>query len=340
MSQQSRSETATLPSLAADTLNPMPVDSAGLVDAYAEDLVDTLFQGVDQLLEGDEDAIARAIQPEPDNSTDPELQPDPVDPSDTAMASLVPLPGELELTSDDFFAEATTPVSPDPDRPRTWLGKTVDRMLLVMTASTLLAAVGLWWNNYQHGAALRMASSAHSLQGQSNAEFLNYLQRSLEVIGNHADQADSDSSQVAQLPDLSVLSTSPPLLPPLAASTAPPGGHSQGPVNVIERVYIPYQTNPAPTTPQTAAAPSAPAAASSPGPVATASTSAVNHVLVGVLELGDRSAGLFEIDGVAQRVYIGERIGSSDWNLVSVSNEQATIRRNGEVRSIYIGQQF
>jgi hypothetical protein len=61
---------------------------------------------------------------------------------------------------------------------------------------------------------------------------------------------------------------------------------------------------------------------------------------VGVLELGDRSAALFEVDGVPQRVYIGERIGSGGWSLVSVANEEAIIRRNGEVRTLYIGQQF
>jgi len=61
---------------------------------------------------------------------------------------------------------------------------------------------------------------------------------------------------------------------------------------------------------------------------------------VGVLELGDRSAALFDINGVSQRVYIGERIGNAGWSLVSVSNQEAVVRRNGEVRSIYIGQQF
>jgi hypothetical protein len=61
---------------------------------------------------------------------------------------------------------------------------------------------------------------------------------------------------------------------------------------------------------------------------------------VGVLELGDRSAALFDINGIPQRVYIGEAIGSAGWSLVSVSREEVRIRRNGEVRSIYIGQEF
>jgi Tfp pilus assembly protein PilP len=66
----------------------------------------------------------------------------------------------------------------------------------------------------------------------------------------------------------------------------------------------------------------------------------VVHTLVGVLELGDRSAALFDIAGNTQRVYVGESIGSSGWTLVSITNQEAIVRRNGDVRSIYVGQQF
>lgn len=64
------------------------------------------------------------------------------------------------------------------------------------------------------------------------------------------------------------------------------------------------------------------------------------HTLVGILELGDRSAALFEVNGVARRVNEGESIGGSGWTLVEVANQEAVIRRNGEVRSIYVGQKF
>ncbi len=64
------------------------------------------------------------------------------------------------------------------------------------------------------------------------------------------------------------------------------------------------------------------------------------HKLVGVLELGDRSAALFEINGAVQRVNMGESIGASGWTLVEVSKGEAIIRRNGEVRSIYVEQRF
>ncbi len=58
------------------------------------------------------------------------------------------------------------------------------------------------------------------------------------------------------------------------------------------------------------------------------------------LESSEQSAALFAINGVTQRFKVGEAIGTSGWMLVSVNNNEAIIRRNGEVRSIYIGQQF
>jgi hypothetical protein len=56
--------------------------------------------------------------------------------------------------------------------------------------------------------------------------------------------------------------------------------------------------------------------------------------------LGDRSAALFEIDGAPQRIQVGEKFGASGWTLISVSGEEAIVRRNQDVRSVFIGQKF
>lgn len=90
---------------------------------------------------------------------------------------------------------------------------------------------------------------------------------------------------------------------------------------------------PAPSAQQSAPAPeqSAPAVSSAP-------TSA--HTLVGILELGDRSAALFEVDGVARRIYVGESIGASGWTLAEIKNQEAVIRKGGDVRSVFVGQKF
>lgn len=72
----------------------------------------------------------------------------------------------------------------------------------------------------------------------------------------------------------------------------------------------------------------------------TAMAEAPSSTLEGLLELGNKSAALFKIDGVTRRINMGETIGSSGWTLVDVSNGEAVIRRNGEVRSIYAGQKL
>ncbi|QHG15718.1 hypothetical protein [Nostoc sp. ATCC 53789] len=73
---------------------------------------------------------------------------------------------------------------------------------------------------------------------------------------------------------------------------------------------------------------------------ATAIAVAPSNTLEGLLELGNKSAALFKIDGVTRRINMGESIGQSGWTLVEVSNGEAVIRRNGEVRSIYTGQKL
>ncbi len=128
---------------------------------------------------------------------------------------------------------------------------------------------------------------------------------------------------------------------PTPTATQPPRT-----VNVQPQVAAPPPPVPQPAPPTAEEAPDGvaenPAAEESePVPAAAASSSSVSglkHKLVGILELGDRSVALFEVDGVPRRVNIGETIGSSGWSLVEVKDGEAVIRRNGEVRSIYTGQ--
>ena len=65
-----------------------------------------------------------------------------------------------------------------------------------------------------------------------------------------------------------------------------------------------------------------------------------SHELLGVMELGEKSAALFKIEGITRRIHKGESIGSSGWTLVDVSNNEIVVRRNGEVRSIQTGQKI
>ena len=65
-----------------------------------------------------------------------------------------------------------------------------------------------------------------------------------------------------------------------------------------------------------------------------------SHTLVGIMELGERSAALLEIEGTPSRVQVGEDVGASGWILIDVRDQQAILRRDDEERSVYIGESF
>lgn len=309
---------------------PSEADVATLVESYADDLMDTLFENVDQLLEGDEAAIKSVLNPPP--------EPEPaVSPPKAVEAPLVPLISTLDFP-------APEPEAPEPGPQPSWLQRHLTQILIGAGVVATAGIAGLGFLYQQQNTATEVATGAPAVdaQAQADAEFLQYLQRSLEVINAQAEAtAAGETPPAVDIPQVPVLPSA--QIPGRPVPTSPtPGG---GPINVIERVYVPYQpimptaptaANPAPE----AARPSGQTGTAPANPTTTAARPAANHMLMGVLELGERSAALFEIDGVPQRVGLGGRIGESGWTLVSVSNEEAVIRRNGEVRSIYIGQQF
>jgi hypothetical protein len=120
-----------------------------------------------------------------------------------------------------------------------------------------------------------------------------------------------------------------------AAGTRTPLAASPNPSESPQPKILARETEPAPAP---SAEQSAPAPEQSAPAVSSAPTSA--HTLVGILELGDRSAALFEVDGVARRIYVGESIGASGWTLAEIKNQEAVIRKGGDVRSVFVGQKF
>lgn len=326
----------------------IPEDPDQIVEACANRLMEELFGGIERALDGDPNAL------EVSSETRLEEQPKPKTPEDSELAlsfsegglpavlltdspgsELAHLPGVLTTTE----AQQAT-VSPQAEGWQQYW--TVNRVLLGVAGLSLLATIALWIHQRQQVAATVTTTATTATEvstANANAEFLEYLRRSLDVIAQ--DTSGSTTSSITGVPELPIALNGgsfglPPIsgnaLPPPLPPTANSVPAASGPVKVIERVYIPYSTTQSSATPSPDTVPSV--VSSSEALPATV------HMLVGLLELGDRSAALLEIDGVTQRVYIGEHFGSSGWSLVSVGNEEAVIRRNGEVRSIFIGQQF
>ncbi len=308
------------------------MDPQALVDTYADRLMDELFSPVENALAGDEAALASLRQPliAPEPEPEPEVELAPPLPVAPAIAAV---------------EELTTPVVVPPRRPWWQSGAGLAAM-----GTGLAVALGLlvWWQWRQVTPEPAVVPPVATEGPNPDAEFLAYLRRSLEVISQAPSEEEPSPGLVQDIP----VTLDGNLNGAIAGfGTALEGASGPPQINVIERIYIPYQleapaatvTPPAPPTDP----PSAPTAQVPPPtlppvlpPSAAPAPATVVQTLVGILELGERSAALFEIGGVPQRVYIGERIGGSGWSLVSVGEGEAVIRRNGEVRSISIGQRF
>jgi hypothetical protein len=129
-----------------------------------------------------------------------------------------------------------------------------------------------------------------------------------------------------------------PKIQPLTVKTAPIAVR-QPPKPILPSLpVLPFRAAP-PKLP-VAKAP-APVPAEVPPPPPKQEVAAVSsHELQGLLDLPGKSAALFNVEGITRRVDVGESIGSSGWTLVEVTKDEAIVRRNGEVRSIYAGQKF
>ncbi|HEY9624356.1 MAG TPA: type II secretion system protein N [Crinalium sp.] len=322
------------------------------VDSYADRLMDELFDDLEDSLDRGAKLPTEPVQPDYvslEALSIPQMDLPPV---------LVPRPS-MDDEPDLATIEAESGLVPIPVDNRRGFGQSFDKLLLAIGGVSVIATVFLWFSFQDRNQSTNFESAKNTppangnMAPSANQEFLQYMQRSLQVIDRKADLNQQipnnipPNGAVASLPSASL-----PTVPVQGGLPQPASNTSAMPP---ERVYIPvYQppqvTAPAPALQPSAAsnAPAAPAAPASPGNVAAVGSipniapGAVTYTMVGVFESSDpsRSAALFEGNGTTQRIYVGEAIGGSGWTLVSVDNDEAIVRRNGEVRSIYAGQQF
>ncbi len=334
-------------------------------DAYADRLMDDLFEEVERSLNTGTPLNFESPTPPPQPALGLVNQADNVLPFEppAQWQAVPPAPvaptlsqSELDLavsaaTVDDLASSGESALT----QPAA-TGKSFDAWVMVLIFGSLATAAAVWYGlqlYWQRMATPQVAVSTETTAQANPADqdFLEYVQRSLGVIDRRTEisrQSEAIASNANNLPSVAVAgnpSASPTALervyvpvyqPPLGMNL--PGGSSASGA-IAARPAPPSLSLPTLPLPTLPAAPSTGAdpAARIPN-IATTST----YSLVGTLELGDpsRSAALFVINGTTQRVQVGEAIGSSGWALVSVRGDEAIVRRNGEVRSITTGQRF
>ncbi|WP_448526846.1 hypothetical protein [Parathermosynechococcus lividus] len=189
-----------------------------------------------------------------------------------------------------------------------------DRFLMGVGIASFVLSVGLWISGARQPTAVVAPEVATT--PAADIAFAEYLQTSLQLL----------SQQPSPTPATTI-----------ASATVPPSAPSP----TVERIYVPiYQppNAPAVSVPQlpTVTAPSPmPTDAVATAPIAPP---APQHTLVGVLELGERSVALIQTNGETLRLSVGDSVGNDGWQLVQIQNQRAVFRRQGEVRSLAVGQ--
>ncbi|MDX2229951.1 MAG: hypothetical protein NW220_09950 [Leptolyngbyaceae cyanobacterium bins.349] len=352
----------------ARPLRRSPEASQFSADTYADRLMDDLFQDVEQLLDMGPPPLSKPVSPEPVPSVEipsgSALQPFPptevrqeMQPAERAMPlAQRPDGGTLQtLPHSDSLVQMPAAIASEPAAPTTFQTTKPSgfgRLWLATGGVAIVVSLALWLL-YQDGKQQQQAMSlatagAGTAQTATNQQFADYLQKSLQQIDQQAQQAgglapgQGQSASAPGLPTVVIPKTDVPSLP---SGNVP---STTNPATGAQRVYVPVYKIPSnlyppgagvaplPTLPNQKPTPPLSAASNRP----TATTPSVPRKLVGVLEQGNNSVALFEINGVTQRYEMGESIGSSGWTLVEVSKNQAIIRRNGDVRSLFVGHSF
>lgn len=317
------------------------------VDAYADRLMDDLFEDVEDLLSGS------VPPPEP-------VRAQPQKPSAIVMPpALSPIVTRSKATLPNL--PQWNSALPEVDeliasKPPKLQSNRFQKFLAIAFGLTALTAASVWL--VQRGTVQRLFAMAaqeppaiststpvKALSADTTPQFVRYMQRSLENIDRKA-----ATKPASVIPFKNAL-------PPIPVT----GDSAKTPVVI----NVPSVSSPLPVTPAVSKTPqelnqvlarltsalerlsinpaSVRTTPSASLPVAVqSSVIEPQRLLRGIAIATDptQSAILFEMNGVTQRYYIGESIGSSGWSVVDISNNYVTIRRNGEVRSISIGQKL
>jgi Tfp pilus assembly protein PilP len=345
--------------------NRIPVEPSSVED-HADQLMDELFSEIDRILDGSNKFSMETAQPEyvslqPLNIAEMSVPETAVTPDEQPKTQLTKEQDQTSPTAPQVLTRKpnTEPKNPsDPKKAR--YGLLFEKILLGLSFASLLAFAVLWLVsqkklNLQFGQQYNPASTTQPQISESDAKFIEYTQRSLQAIDRKA-QASKQSTATQQNSNQSQL--------PANVATLP-----NGTTKVIEKIYIPVYPQQASTPvippaaslsspqakttnrsikqplslPRVAGAPPAvapPQTNTAPSKSWIPATPAKKFTLVGLVEKGKLPAALIEIKGVTQRIYQGQTIGDSNWTLVAIAEQEAIIKRNGEVKSVYVGQKF
>ena len=212
-------------------------------------------------------------------------------------------PGQRALSPDSSYTEAPapTPAAKPTKRVPFWL----KAILAAGITSIACGSLGFWLVNERKVVLPQIDTSWLPFQSRvapADAKFADYMRKSLAKI------------------DAAPPSTTTPAATPFNPTTS-----------IVAPTANPAAIDPAATTKTIVTGTAT--------PVATPVTSKI--ALVKTIQTGPRPEAVFQIDGRTQSVRVGQKIGTSNWSLLTVAKGEVILKRKGgEIRSVYVGQKF
>jgi hypothetical protein len=328
---------------------------------HANGLMDALFGEVEHILSVESAETRTIVSTKPrkpaatfDRSKSPHLLP-----SDTVSITKLDLPalaippiseqdmiwvqprvarGSEMVLADAKFLENQLQAAPEQPPSRL-----LDRVVAIAACTSVIFAASLWI--FRYGLAdlgqQKTAALPPSI-GQPDADtaqFAEEIKQSFIAIGNKEREK-------------TVAASNSPQLSPIANGQIPGVISNPQLGNPFQPIYVPVYQPPTPTNlaglmpanpnaslPTPTSAPAVPVPNSAPSsPAAVAS--APSTTLVGILDIGDRSSAMFEMNGSVQSVLVGDRVADSGWVLNRITQQEAILKRGNETKTLYVGQKF
>ncbi len=264
---------------------------------------------------------------------------------------LNPAVSELDLSSYSIASEKGVYSASTPTRSNRYLDK------IFFTVACGYLVLVLWWLlGYKNGELADVfafiPNNRQETISQSNAEFLDYMERSLEIIDRKlltqqekiktASKKDS-AANIVYVP----VYTPNPTTKAQEATPIPIPFPPPPPPSTIATVTTPVAKitsshSPKPKLENSGTIPTSSEAVPTPLPsdVTTAVKPLKSYTLVGLMEWGEKPTAMFKAKGSTKRVVLGDKIDDSGWKLEAIKERNIVISRQGKSRTINIGEKF
>jgi hypothetical protein len=289
-------------------------DILAKVNAHADRSLDRLFTDIEDLLSGDLEADGRNSRDrryaaESSRSHQSHQQPEP-----SSQSQHPTYPPQSDFVQPQLSAQVEPPQTATPKPKKRSIPMWMKALLGIGITSIAAGSVLLWLVNERKVVLPKNIDTTWlPFQSQSqispeDAKFADYMRKSISKIESANLQATSASN-----------------------STIPVNATPANPIDSANSTTT--------TTTQ-----SAPIATTPTGVIATVPSAIVAKAPIALLktfQTGNRPSAIFEIDRQNQTVHIGQKIGTSNWSLLTVANGEVIVKRKGgEIRSIFVGQKF